>query len=89
MSDDETFELEIPPGSFPLFDASQSTLIIKNAAGHTLFALKNVHHYRVDSVAVTWNTKVERENLSEELEAVRKKMTELQSQLEFTETLNG
>jgi hypothetical protein len=79
------FTFDVPPDCHLQFDASQSTLIVKNQHGHTLLAIKQVQQYVVDAIEVQWGTK---EDLAGTISELQTQVKQLQSQLTFQQTLN-
>lgn len=80
------FSTELPPHSHMLFDASQSTMVVKNAHGHVLLALKNVSECWVDGVEVKWEIVGDTAEL---LENLQKKNKELEAENRFLKETHG
>lgn len=76
----EVFSFEVPAGGVTHFDASQSTVTLKNAHGHTLLAFKNITEFWLDTVDITWTVE---ETLEQHMEDLKKQLAEIQAQNRF------
>lgn len=79
------FTVELPAGTHVQFDASQSTVVAKNAQGHCVLALKNVSECWIDDLYVKWELIGD---AAEMLANLQKKNKELESENRFLKEQN-
>ncbi len=87
-TEQNSFSFEVPVGCHTLYDASQSTLVVKNAQGHTLLALKHVEKYWVDSIDVSWDTS-DQDELHDTIETLKSQVARLEAEINFHREING
>lgn len=85
-NDEHEFSFEAPAECHVQFDASQSTLTLRNNHGHVLLALKGVNQYWVDSIDVSWTTP---EDQAARIEQLQKQVAQLQQDLNFHKEVSG
>lgn len=80
------FSFEVPNACHCLFDASQSTLVVKNVHGHVRLALKGITQFWDDSMTVDLVTQY---SDHEDVNNLKKQMSELQAELAFMKETHG